>query len=165
MCVCSSHGAMLTLTKSRSFKSQHQVIGFLVVAGLLVQPVLGFLHHRRYVRTGQKGLLSSAHRIVGYLAIFFGIMNGFLWVDPFVSRSYSVNTNTPPSQRFFLGAKFPRRPNLRRHHSHWRTQCSELPHLCVCALAPTPKETHNRRRSGAAVVAAQRVPRVGIEMQ
>jgi hypothetical protein len=66
--------------QSRHFNSQHQVLGFILVAGLIAQPIVGYLHHRRFMRIGQRGRLSVAHRWAGRILMVLALINGLLCV-------------------------------------------------------------------------------------
>lgn len=45
---------------------------------MVIQPVLGFLHHRQYLKTQQRGAISIAHQAYGTILMAFGIINGGL---------------------------------------------------------------------------------------
>jgi hypothetical protein len=81
-CILAGFGVGVSMSfryqRSRSFNSQHQILGFIVIAGLLVQPVLGYLHHRQYMRTSHRGRLSLAHRWIGRIVMLLGFLNGLL---------------------------------------------------------------------------------------
>jgi hypothetical protein len=63
--------------------SYHQIIGIIVVSSLILfQPALGFLQHRYWRKTGEKGVFAYAHRWLGRTIITLGIVNaglGFLF--------------------------------------------------------------------------------------
>ncbi|KAJ5223874.1 Alpha/beta hydrolase fold-3 [Penicillium chermesinum] len=57
----------------------HPIIGFVVVCGLaLFQPIMGFLQHRFYRKTGGKGPFAYLHRWLGRVLILLGVVNVFL---------------------------------------------------------------------------------------
>ncbi|KAL4930460.1 cytochrome and DOMON domain-containing protein [Aspergillus undulatus] len=59
--------------------SLHPILGILVVTCLtLVQPVLGYLQHRYFLRTANKGAYAHAHRWLGRVVILAGVVNGGL---------------------------------------------------------------------------------------
>jgi hypothetical protein len=59
----------------------HPIIGIVLVAMMVFQPVAGWLHHRNYVRTGQRSAISHGHIWVGRTAIILGIINGGLGLE------------------------------------------------------------------------------------
>ncbi|KAH0536468.1 hypothetical protein FGG08_006649 [Glutinoglossum americanum] len=67
---------MFNLT--RSFSTGHQILGLILMGLIVVQSVLGFLHHRAYLRTQRRTVVSHAHIWHGRLVILLGILNGFL---------------------------------------------------------------------------------------
>lgn len=48
------------------------------MVALLLQPFIGLLHHRRFLATEKKGLLTFIHVWYGRLLIVMGIINGGL---------------------------------------------------------------------------------------
>lgn len=56
----------------------HTAFGTSIVALMVIQPVLGFLHHRHYLKTQQRGAISIAHQAYGTILMAFGIINGGL---------------------------------------------------------------------------------------
>ncbi|KAF3033115.1 hypothetical protein E8E11_000644 [Didymella keratinophila] len=56
----------------------HPIIGLVLVALLLVQPLAGWLHHRQFLRTGQRSVVSHSHIWIGRVAIILGMSNGGL---------------------------------------------------------------------------------------
>lgn len=56
----------------------HPIIGVVLLALVAVQPLLGFLHHRRYRRTQRRGAVSHLHLWNGRVLIALGIVNGGL---------------------------------------------------------------------------------------
>lgn len=58
---------------------EHLVIGLIVVCVILVfQPIMGFLQHRYFKRTGGKSVFAYVHRWIGRCAIILGIINNGL---------------------------------------------------------------------------------------
>jgi len=49
-----------------------------VVAALLLQPFLGYIHHRRYMRTQERSAWTVLHVWYGRVLILLGIINGGL---------------------------------------------------------------------------------------
>ncbi|KAI2616472.1 putative iron reductase domain protein [Hypoxylon sp. NC1633] len=61
-----------------NFDSTHTLMGTVVVALMAAQPVLGWLHHRYFVKYQTRGLLSYAHIWYGRALLIIGIVNGGL---------------------------------------------------------------------------------------
>ncbi|KAF2095422.1 CBD9-like protein, partial [Rhizodiscina lignyota] len=65
--------------RSKHVTNGHQIFGLLIVALILVQWVLGFIHHRHYVKTQQpfkNGLFVKIHRVLGPVVMAAGVING-----------------------------------------------------------------------------------------
>ncbi|KAI8939681.1 hypothetical protein NX059_003439 [Plenodomus lindquistii] len=58
----------------------HIIIGLVVVALMTFQPLLGWLHHLRFLRTGARSIFSHGHIWIGRSAIILGIVNGGLGI-------------------------------------------------------------------------------------
>lgn len=56
----------------------HPTIGLVVICGLFVQPILGFLHHKLYASHGSPNIATRPHRWTGRILIVLGIINGGL---------------------------------------------------------------------------------------
>lgn len=56
----------------------HPIIGIVLFVVLLVQPVLGLIHHFQYKKYGARTLCSYGHLWLGRLLITLGIINGGL---------------------------------------------------------------------------------------
>ncbi|KAJ4384949.1 hypothetical protein N0V86_000554 [Didymella sp. IMI 355093] len=56
----------------------HPIIGLVLVAMLLVQPLAGWLHHRQFLHTGQRSAVSYGHIWIGRTAVILGMINGGL---------------------------------------------------------------------------------------
>jgi uncharacterized membrane protein len=57
----------------------HVVIGLLVVSIIIViQPIMGFLQHRHFNKTGGKSIFAYLHRWIGRSAIALGMINSGL---------------------------------------------------------------------------------------
>ncbi|KFY10474.1 hypothetical protein V491_07634 [Pseudogymnoascus sp. VKM F-3775] len=54
----------------------HTILGTVVVALLLFQPLFGFLHHRRFMSTQKRGKLTLFHVWYGRILILLGMLNG-----------------------------------------------------------------------------------------
>ncbi|KAL8921979.1 MAG: hypothetical protein Q9208_005433 [Pyrenodesmia sp. 3 TL-2023] len=56
----------------------HPILGTVIVALLLLQPVLGYVHHRIYVRRKEKTVWGVAHVWYGRVLILLAVINGGL---------------------------------------------------------------------------------------
>lgn len=54
----------------------HTILGVIVCALLSFQPILGWAHHRHYLKYQQRGLVSHAHIWYGRVLMALGIING-----------------------------------------------------------------------------------------
>lgn len=54
----------------------HTILGTVVVALLLFQPLFGFLHHRRFMATQKRGKMTLFHVWYGRILILLGMLNG-----------------------------------------------------------------------------------------
>lgn len=54
----------------------HTILGTVVVALLLLQPVFGYLHHRRFMTTQKRGKMTLFHVWYGRILILLGMLNG-----------------------------------------------------------------------------------------
>ncbi|KAH9862002.1 hypothetical protein IAQ61_010203 [Plenodomus lingam] len=69
----------------------HPIIGIVLVAMMLVQPLFGWLHHLRFVRTGGRTVFSHSHIWIGRIAIILGMINGGLGMKlSGVTNSYYI---------------------------------------------------------------------------
>lgn len=72
-------------------KEAHPIIGIVLVALMLFQPLFGWLHHKRFVQTGARSASSYSHIWVGRIAIILGIINGGLGMElSGVSTAYMI---------------------------------------------------------------------------
>lgn len=53
-------------------------MGTIVVALLGIQPILGWLHHSQFAKTGSRGVFSYVHVWYGRILMLVGIVNGGL---------------------------------------------------------------------------------------
>jgi len=60
------------------FKQTHTILGTVVCVAMIIQPVIGVLHHRYYKKHQTRGVVSYAHIWYGRLIMFIGILNGGL---------------------------------------------------------------------------------------
>lgn len=63
-------------TKSESYTSGHQILGYICVVMALLQWSLGYWHHRVYKMTQQPTKYGSIHRYLGLGVIVLAILNG-----------------------------------------------------------------------------------------
>lgn len=54
----------------------HTIVGTVVVAALILQPILGFIHHWRFKKTGGRTVWSTIHKWYGRLFMVLGIVAG-----------------------------------------------------------------------------------------
>ncbi len=59
----------------------HPIIGIVLLAMIVVQPFAGWLHHRQFVRSGQRSAVSHSHIWIGRIAIVLGMINGGLGLE------------------------------------------------------------------------------------
>jgi hypothetical protein len=58
--------------------TRHVILGLVVFALFVFQPMLGLLHHLRFRKTGARGIFSFIHIWIGRVAIILGMINGGL---------------------------------------------------------------------------------------
>jgi hypothetical protein len=56
----------------------HTYIGTIVPALMIFQPMLGYLHHRGFVKTGARSVFTFAHKYYGRTVILAGAINGIV---------------------------------------------------------------------------------------
>jgi hypothetical protein len=72
-------GLGLWYSVTGNYMSQaHPIIGIVVFAMLVIQPLGGWLHHRQFVHSGQRKAVSYGHIWNGRIAIILGMINGGL---------------------------------------------------------------------------------------
>lgn len=54
----------------------HTILGTIVVAALILQPFLGFIHHWRFKNTGSRTVWATVHKWYGRIFIILGIVTG-----------------------------------------------------------------------------------------
>lgn len=64
--------------RSKHYNHPHQLIGVVVLVLILLQATLGGLHHRIFEAKQKPTIMGIIHRVLGPVAILFGIINGFL---------------------------------------------------------------------------------------
>ncbi|KAI0387406.1 CBD9-like protein [Hypomontagnella monticulosa] len=60
------------------FNSSHTILGTVVVSLMGIQPALGWVHHKHFVKHQSRGLVSHAHIWYGRALLVMGIVNGGL---------------------------------------------------------------------------------------
>ncbi|KAK3382893.1 hypothetical protein B0T24DRAFT_645424 [Lasiosphaeria ovina] len=71
-------GVQAAMDRNELFDQAHTRLGTVVVCLMVIQPALGFLHHRNYVATQSRGIISYAHIWWGRALMVLGIVNGGL---------------------------------------------------------------------------------------
>lgn len=64
------------LTTNQLFSQTHTVFGTVIICLLGIQPILGLLHHRHYLKTQGRGIVSYAHIWWGRILMILGVVNG-----------------------------------------------------------------------------------------
>ena len=54
----------------------HTILGTVVVAALILQPFLGFIHHWRFKKTGGRTIWSTIHKWYGRVFMMIGLVAG-----------------------------------------------------------------------------------------
>lgn len=70
----------------------HPIIGIVLFGMMTIQPLSGWIHHRRYVKTGARSASSYAHVWIGRVAVVLGMINGglgLMWARRF-QRTYVI---------------------------------------------------------------------------
>ncbi|KAK3390111.1 hypothetical protein B0H63DRAFT_464804 [Podospora didyma] len=86
-----SQGNLLTNDSTK----YHPIIGLVTLAMLLPQPILGYLHHRKYKQVQTRQLWSYLHIFNGRIGITLGIINGGLGLNlagasDYLKRVYTI---------------------------------------------------------------------------
>ncbi|KAK4231201.1 hypothetical protein QBC38DRAFT_506922 [Podospora fimiseda] len=78
--------------KSRGilFEQAHTILGTVVICLFAVQPLLGYLHHRQYVKTQGRSEVSYVHLWLGRILMMLGVVNGGLGLKLSEERSSLV---------------------------------------------------------------------------
>ncbi|UNI20596.1 hypothetical protein JDV02_006668 [Purpureocillium takamizusanense] len=76
--------------RSRGFRHYHQILGFIIVAFIIGQFVLGFLHHTEYRKTQAPTKFGRIHLWLGRIIIFFGILNAFFGFSFALDNKYGM---------------------------------------------------------------------------
>ncbi|KAK8083790.1 hypothetical protein PG996_002571 [Apiospora saccharicola] len=74
-------GYVLSQRNSEGFTVSHTVLGTVVVCMMILQPVLGWLHHQHFVKHRARGAVSHAHIWFGRALMLLGIVNGGLGIQ------------------------------------------------------------------------------------
>ncbi|KAG4442276.1 hypothetical protein IFR05_002267 [Cadophora sp. M221] len=70
--------AGMQYNRTKNFNSAHQIFGIIIIAAMIGQFILGFLHHRMYKQTQLPTKLAPIHIWLGRVVIPAGIANGFI---------------------------------------------------------------------------------------
>lgn len=65
-------------TTYKATDMRHPILGIIVFALVVFQPVFGYLHHRLCKKTGRRNVWSFTHLTIGRVAIILGMINGGL---------------------------------------------------------------------------------------
>ncbi|KAI5456672.1 hypothetical protein BGZ63DRAFT_417644 [Mariannaea sp. PMI_226] len=71
-------GYVLAKDDSQWWNNTHVKMGTIVCVLLIIQPILGWLHHLHFLKYRQRGLISHAHIWYGRVLMAIGIVNGGL---------------------------------------------------------------------------------------
>ncbi|KAK3393630.1 hypothetical protein B0H63DRAFT_22343 [Podospora didyma] len=90
-------GVKAAKDRDELFQQSHTILGTVVVCLMVIQPALGFLHHRHFVSAGGRGPVSYAHIWFGRSLLVLGVVNGGLGLQLSKERrsliiAYSVVT-------------------------------------------------------------------------
>ncbi|GAB1310526.1 Integral membrane protein [Madurella fahalii] len=69
-------GVQTAQARGMLFNQTHTLFGTVIIALLGIQPLLGFLHHRHYLKTQSRGVISYAHIWWGRILMILGVVNG-----------------------------------------------------------------------------------------
>ncbi len=70
-----SFGLVTGVSLRLPWNSTHQVLGFIIAFGIVLQVVLGLLHHLRFLKTHSRTWMSPAHVYLGRIIFFSGCGN------------------------------------------------------------------------------------------
>ncbi|KAL2073279.1 hypothetical protein VTL71DRAFT_10603 [Oculimacula yallundae] len=70
--------AGMQYNRTKNFNSAHQIFGIIIIAAMICQFIIGFLHHRMYKQTQLPTKLAPIHIWLGRVVIPAGIVNGFI---------------------------------------------------------------------------------------
>ncbi|KAK0385005.1 hypothetical protein NLU13_7483 [Sarocladium strictum] len=79
-----------TYQRSMHFKSYHQIVGIIVVAFILAQFTIGFLHHKKFKDTQHPTIYGKVHVWLGRIIIFLGVLNAFFGLTFALNRRYGI---------------------------------------------------------------------------
>lgn len=68
----------LLTTRKKLFNNTHTKLGTAIVFLLIVQPVLGIMHHKYFVKYRERGAVSYAHIWWGRILLILAVVNGGL---------------------------------------------------------------------------------------
>lgn len=73
-------GTVLIYAQTKHFNSAHQIFGLAIIVAMIIQLMLGFMHHRIQMKTMAPTKLAPVHVWLGRVVIVAGLANGFLLV-------------------------------------------------------------------------------------
>lgn len=73
--LCGSHINVVTYHPFQGLKAAHTQIGTAVCWAMAIQPILGWLHHRYYLKHNTRGAISHGHIWYGRALMLFGLIN------------------------------------------------------------------------------------------
>ena len=68
------HSPLISL-QSKDFNSAHQILGLIILLGLLIQIGLGLIHHTMYARTQKPTPFGRVHFFLGPFIMLLGLIN------------------------------------------------------------------------------------------
>ncbi|TLS27786.1 hypothetical protein PpBr36_00761 [Pyricularia pennisetigena] len=74
-------GIKAAMERRMLMTNTHTVLGTVVCCLLLIQPALGYAHHRHYVKHQRRGAISYLHIIYGQMLMLLGLINGGLGLE------------------------------------------------------------------------------------
>lgn len=96
-------GVRAALDRDMIFKQAHTIFGTVIVCLLVIQPVIGLLHHNHYAKHQSRGPFSLAHIWWGRLMIILGIINGGLGLQLADASNSLIIAYSIVSAVIFLG--------------------------------------------------------------
>lgn len=71
-------GIKLANDRDLLFKQAHTIMGTIVICALVLQPAMGYMHHRHYLQHKSRGIISYVHIWYGRTLMALGVVNGGL---------------------------------------------------------------------------------------
>ncbi|KAL2112788.1 hypothetical protein VUR80DRAFT_6509 [Thermomyces stellatus] len=69
-------GYITARTAGKLFRDTHTILGTVIVSAMVLQPILGLLHHRHYVKHHARSSVSHIHIWYGRILLVLGVVNG-----------------------------------------------------------------------------------------